>query len=322
MRTAFTLDSVRMATAGAALLAMMACTTTPPPKRLPTLADWSWGEAFRECPQCPEMLVVGPGEFTMGAEGGEPGRPEGPPRLIDIRYPFAVGRYEVTVEEYGAFVTATGHPVTGGCRVWAGEWVYPPENDFRSPGWRRSPQPRDPVACVSWLDAKAYVAWLTEVTGSGYRLLSEAEWEYVARAGTDTSWPWGEEPSDGCQSANIYDASGARDFAFPWEPEACDDGFGAVAPVGSFTPNAFGLYDLIGNVWEWNEDCYKAPYHHLPVNGGAYQEQGSCERRSVRGGSWITRTTRQRSAFRGRDPETTVFSFFGFRVARDLAPGP
>ncbi len=289
---------------------------------LPTLTRWAWGEVFRECEQCPEMVVVGPGQFTMGAEGGEPGRPEGPPRLIDIRYPFAVGRYEVTFGEYQSFVAATGHPVAGGCRVWTGEWVYPQRATFRAPGWGREPQPRDPVACVSWLDATAYAAWLSARTGSRYRLLTEAEWEYVARAGTETPWPWGERGADGCATANIYDVTGHREFAFPWQPEACDDGHGAVSPVGSFPPNAFGLYDVIGNVWEWNEDCYQAPYAHLPVDGSAYQADGACERRSVRGGSWITRTSRQRSAFRGRDPAPTLFSFFGFRVARDLALRP
>lgn len=305
---------------GALLLGLTGC-ATPTPQALPTLARWAWGETFQECARCPEMVVVGPGEFIMGAEGGEPGRPEGPARLIDIRYPFAVGRYEVTFAEYEQFVRATGHPVSGGCRVWNGEWVYPEVATFRLPGWHR-PESRDPVACVSWLDAKAYVAWLNELTGSRYRLLSEAEWEYLARAGTDTPWPWGEKASDGCQVANIYDETGALEFGFPWEPEDCNDGHGDPAPVGSYPANPFGLHDMIGNVWEWVEDCYRAPYYHLPVNGRAYQVAGDCERRSVRGGGWITRTSRQRTSFRGRDPEATLFSFFGFRVARDLAPGP
>ena len=116
----------------------------------------------------------------------------------------------------------------------------------------------------------------------------------------------------------MYDASGAKASAFNWAPFDCDDGFGQVAPVGSFKPNAFGVYDIIGNVWEWTADCYQAPYPAQPVDGSAVQAPGACEKRVARGGSWITRPSRQRVSFRGRDPEDALYSFFGFRVARDL----
>ena len=142
----------------------------------------------------------------------------------------------------------------------------------------------------------------------------------MARGGTTTDYFWGNEDAtaSACQYANVYDASGAKTSAFNWAPFDCDDGFGQAAPVGSFKPNAFGVYDIIGNVWEWTADCYQAPYPaHRPM-AARCRRSGACEKRVARGGSWITRPSRQRVSFRGRDPEDALYSFFGFRVARDL----
>jgi formylglycine-generating enzyme required for sulfatase activity len=279
------------------------------------------GSEFRDCADCPAMVVVPPGEFRMGFPGGEEGRPEGPVRDVRIGYAFALGRTEVTQREYATFVAATRRATRGGCQVWDSEWTFPADADWTNPGYGRVPFDDEPVACVSWEDARAYVEWLARGTGERYRLPTEAEWEYAARAGTTTGYFWGSDASAGppaCDFANVYDESGQEKNAFNWAPFACDDGFGQVAPVGSFRPNAFGLHDMIGNVWEWTADCYVAPYPAAPVDGSAVEAAGECERRTARGGSWITRPNRQRVTFRGRDPPETLYSFFGFRVARDL----
>ncbi len=277
------------------------------------------GTVFRDCPDCPDLVVIPPGRFRMGAEGGEEGRPEGPVRDVVIRTAFAAGVTEVSQEQFAAFVVATRREIPGGCRVWDGtEWLYPADADWTNPGYGRVPFAEEPVACVSWQDARDYAAWLATRTGKPYRLLTEAEWEYVARAGTTGTFPWPDgDPAAPCAAGNVYDAAGVRANDFPWEAFDCDDGYGQASPVGSFAANAFGLKDVLGNLWEWTADCYVAPYPREPVDGSAVFA-GDCDRRTVRGGSWITRPGRQRVSFRGRDPEDARFSFFGMRVARDL----
>ncbi|CAG0942313.1 Formylglycine-generating enzyme [Gammaproteobacteria bacterium] len=280
------------------------------------------GSLLQDCAQCPALVVIPPGEFLMGAPGGEEGRPEGPVHKVHIGKPFALGQVEVTQAQFAAFIGASGHVMAGGCQVWQGEWRTPPDADWTNPGYGRAPFDDEPVACVSWNDAQAYVQWLSQRTGRHYRLPSEAEWEYAARAGSTAAYYWVDQGADAdsgaCAYANVYDASGARANGFSWAPFGCDDGHAQAAPVGSYLPNAFGLHDMIGNVWEWTADCYQAPYPATLVDGSAVQAaQGSCERRAVRGGSWITRPSRQRVSFRGRDPVDARYSFFGFRVAAD-----
>jgi len=172
------------------------------------------------------------------------------------------------------------------------------------------------VACVDWSDVKAYVQWLSEQTGHTYRLLSEAEWEYVARAGATTTYPWGDGEDGACKNANVYDADSAIPL-IPWETLSCVAGFKIVSPSGQFEPHSFGLYDMIGNVWEWTQDCYVMPYPDESVNEQPI-ERDNCDRRVVKGGSWRTSFNWQRPAFRGRDPEVFASQIFGLRVARDL----
>ena len=280
------------------------------------------GTTFSDCPDCPQMVVVPPGKFRMGFDGGEPERYEGPVRDITIGYSFAVGKYEITNAQYRAFSKDTKRVSTKGCYALAGKVGYRyepmPGKDWEDPGYGRPIRDDEPAACITWTDAHDYVAWLARKTGKKYRLLSEAEWEYVARAGTTGRFIWGDSPERACEQSNIFDASGAR--ALPGTDigvAPCDDGLPGVAPVGSLKPNKFGLHDVIGNVWEWVEDCYTMPHAaDAPVDGSPQVKTG-CDRRGSRGGSWISSYERQRTAFRGRDPVDRISQIFGFRIARD-----
>ena len=255
------------------------------------------GDEFSDCDICPQMVVVPAGTFTMGSPASEEGRRdyEGPQHSVTIPAPFAVGVYEATFAEWDACVRA------GGC---AGD---APDDE----GWGRSSRP---VINVSWNDAQAYVSWLSLHTGADYRLLSEAEWEYVARAATRTARYWGESASDHCRFAN-----GDDDYRL------CQDGYEDTAPVGSFEPNAFGLFDVLGNVSEWTQDCWDgsygdppAGYAGAPTDGSAWEPEYYCIHRALRGGSWGHRPWRLRSADRDGFPSDFSHSTFGFRVARTL----
>lgn len=276
------------------------------------------GGEFADCPGCPVMVVVPAGRFQMGSDEGEAGRPEGPIHEVKIAYDLAVGKFEVTYGQFSEFVRESGHLPAGNCIVWTDKWEPLEDASWRNPGHGREPMESEPVSCISWYDAKAYVDWLANKTGKPYRLPSEAEWEYVARAGTTTRYYWGDTADGICQRINLFDESGRRASDLTYVSADCDDGHAYTAPVGSFPPNPFGLHDVIGNVWEWTEDCYEIPYRPELSDGRSRQVEGACERRSIRGGSWITSAPRQRAAFRGRDPADLVFSPFGFRVVRDL----
>ena len=259
------------------------------PDQVPRKWTRNPGDTFRDCPECPELVVVPAGSFMMGSPEGEEDRfnDEGPLHEVRIDYPLAVGAYAVTFDEWDACVS------DGGCGG------YRPDDN----GWSRGARP---VISVSWEDAQRYVKWLSWKTGKGYRLLSESEWEYVARAGTRTRYWWGD--GIGRNRANC-DGCGSR-----WDDEQ-------TAPVGSFSPNAFGLYDVHGNVWEWVEDCWNGSYDGAPTDGSAWvSEDCDCDQRVLRGGSWFDGPGYLRSAYRNWN--TTGFRYFiiGFRVARTLTP--
>ncbi len=284
------------------------------------------GRTFKDCANCPQMVVVPAGTFEMGSaklnemRGGE-ARPEGPVRQVTIAKPFAVGKFEITYAEFAAFVEATGYRSSTTCSVGMNTSNVAAIT-CRGPLFGRTPAPNDPVTCVSWTDAVAYTAWLSGKTGKPYRLLTEAEWEYAARAGTKTKWPWGEDDLAACTYENVFDLDSQA--ALPpgsklnWEPLACHDGHGMLAPVGSYPANPFGLHDMLGNAWEWVEDCSLELYPAAPVDGSAVEVAGACEKRGVRGGSWYARIERHRASFRGRDTEPTSTHQFGFRIARAL----
>ena len=251
-----------------------------------TGSSWSAGHEFRDCPECPEMVVVPPGSFEMGSPSSDGGSVEHPVHEVTIARPFAVGVYEVTFGEWDACVSG------GGCGG------YRPSDE----GWGRGNRP---VIYVSWEDAKAYVEWLSRKTGVAYRLLSESEWEYVARAGTRTEYWWGDDI--GRNRANCSDC-GSR-----WDGEQ-------TAPVGSFPANPFGLHDVHGNVDEWVEDCANDSYNGAPTDGSAWVS-GDCGHRVLRGGSWYSFDMFLRTAGRGRDvTDSREYNGHGFRVARTLAP--
>lgn len=284
--------------------------------------------AVRDCPTCPELVSIPAGTFSMGSDRiekmrGDEMRPQGPIRTVTITKPFMAGKYEVTNKEFEAFVTASGYKAPEACQVWGGIDVVQGKT-WRDPDYGRAPLENEPVVCVTWLDAKAYAAWLSETTGKKYRLLTEAEWEYAAKGGATTTWPWGEDAQKICEYANVFDATGRSDprqtndgGQSSAEQAECTDGFAIVAPVGQFKPNGFGLYDTIGNVWEWAEDCSLELYPATPVDGTAVQVENACPKRAVRSASWRTRLSRQIPTFRGRDPEPTASNIFGFRIARD-----
>ncbi len=235
----------------------------PPEPETPAVTDEAVGvypQTFRDCPECPEMVVIPPGEFVMGSPEAETTREEvpdeyakweRPQHTVRIDRPFALGKYEITRAEFAAFVRKTGHEASG-CFYWTGSEVkHDTSNSWTDPGYQQTD--RDPVACVSWDDAKAYLEWLSRKSGKTYRLASESEWEYAARAGTKTARFWGEDADRGCGYANVYDRTSKSENRFDWQHHECDDGYAQTAPVGSFAANAFGVHDMLGNVYEWAE---------------------------------------------------------------------
>ena len=227
------------------------------------------GYRFRDCGGCPEMVVIPAGDFMMGSPTSEEGRHynEGPAHHVRIARPFAVGVYKVTRGEFARFIGATGHLMGDSCRTYEdGEWKERSGRDWRDPGYEQTD--RHPVTCVSWADAQAYAGWLSDETGEGYRLLSESEWEYVARAGTVTARYWVGDERVQCRYANGGDeAFKRRQAGWKWRIASCDDGHAWTSPVGSYRGNDFGLRDVLGNVWEWVEDCWNGGYHGAPRDG-------------------------------------------------------
>jgi formylglycine-generating enzyme required for sulfatase activity len=259
-----------------------AAPTAPPPPAKPSEPAASAGKAFRDCAECPEMVVLPEGAFTIGSPPGQGPDVERPQHRVTIARPFAVGKYEVTFDQWDACVTA------GGCK--------------HSPGNRGKGGGDEPVINVNWNDAQAYVSWLAKKTGKPYRLLSEAEWEYAARAGTTTRYPWGDEP--GANRGNFLDSGS------PWSGKQ-------TAPVGSFAPNQFGLHDVIGNADEWVQDCWNDSYQGAPADGRA-RDSDDCGRRVLRGGSWYSRPEAARVSHRDGVDAGNRFGSRGFRVARTL----
>ena len=266
------------------------------------------GKTFQDCLTCPEMVVVPKGQFLMGSSEDDRASwsDERPQHEVNIPKPFAVGKYEVTVGQFSEFIKEEGYKVRGMCQKYdfdSGDWDLEADLNWENPGFEQTDD--HPVVCVAWDDAKAYVERLSRETGKTYRLLSEAEWEYVARAGTTTIYHFSAEIST--EKANYNRAN---------------DG---TVKVGEYDCNAFDLCDIYGNVQEWVEDCWHDDYGGAPSDGRAWSDGcdsmgdlAGVNTRILRGGTWTDNKVDLRSAFRFngaawlRDNET------GFRVARDL----
>jgi sulfatase modifying factor 1 len=275
------------------------------------------GKLLKDCSDCPEMVVIPGGTFSMGQQTGRARPDEQPVHQVTIRS-FAAGRTEVTRAEFSLFVRETGKDTPGPCTTDSdhdGRWALDPAADWMDPGVPTSD--RHPVTCVNWADAQAYIQWLSARTGKTYRLLSEAEWEYAERAGSTTEYGWGDDPDQMCGFANGADLAAGKTFP-AWSGGAnCDDGHDFAAPVASYAANAFGLYDMAGNVWEWTADCY-GPYALQLRDGTPFQAE-YCPRRALRGGSWVRGLADLRSAQRNGLPRPEQRGGdIGFRVARDL----
>ena len=264
-------DTARAAGEDPALVAFLAAEEA---ERL--VRKWSAGTEFRDCAECPLMVVVPAGSFRMGslAGAGDEDQVHG----VEISKLFAVGKYEVTFSEWDACVSG------GGCG-------HGPDDE----GWGRGTRP---VIDVNWEDARSYAEWLSGETGAGYRLLSEAEWEYAARAGT----------------------TGRFHFGWTISTDQANYHGNKTVPVGSFPSNGFGLHDMHGNVFEWVEDCWHDSYASAPADGSAWTSGGDCSRRVLRGGSWNNFALSLRSANRGGFTAGNRDSSLGFRVARTLTP--
>jgi formylglycine-generating enzyme required for sulfatase activity/energy-coupling factor transporter ATP-binding protein EcfA2 len=250
-------------------------------------------QEFQDCGRCPRMVVVPGGRFMMGSLAGKGADDEHPQHLVTIARPFAIGKFEVTFDEFD-----TCAELGGGCTK---------PYDY---GWGRGSRP---VVSVSWDGAQKYLSWLSRETGKQYRLLSESEYEYAARGGKQTAYPWGDTVElDGKAMANCSDCTSL------WDDRQ-------TAPVGQFAANSFGLYDMVGNVWEWVQDCYHPGYEidvsqsevKAPENGSAWTDS-QCQERVVRGGSWDYDPQYLRSAVRDRNSSFFQGSDLGFRVARTL----
>jgi formylglycine-generating enzyme required for sulfatase activity len=250
------------------------------------------GDSFKECDRdCPEMIIIPAGSFTMGSPESETGRlaREGPQHEVTIAKRFAVSKSEVTWDEWGACVKYGDCP------------------HISDSAWGRGTRP---VINVTWEQVKQYVAWLSKMTGQTYRLLTEAEWEYAARAGTNTAYPWGNEIGNGNANCSGCGSQWADDEENP-----------KTAPVALFPPNAFRLHDMNGNVWEWVEDCYQSNYNEAPTDGSALITR-DCINHVIRGGSWIVWRFPHsaRSASRDHYAKDQLRAYVGFRVARTLTP--
>lgn len=311
------------------------------------------GEKFTDCKGCPKMIVIPAGEFIMGGSGLANEKvpdDELPQRPVRVPRPFAMARYEVTIGEFKKFAAATGRKPGDSCFGWDKKGL-PGElkgNDWTKPGFRQSDT--QPAVCVTWDEATEYAKWISSRTGKRYRLPSEAEWEYAARGGSSDVMP-GETPGGLCKYGNVADLSAAQAIGDPaaksWRPKEsakyrgairlgpkfslwvgktevpwlvapCRDGYAlTTAPVGRFSANRFGLYDMVGNAWEWLADCWAEGYGGAPSDTTP-RDSAPCKMRLLRSGAWAMNNDGWRYSDRDRDHPERRYSVVGFRLARDI----
>ena len=311
--------------------------------------------SLRDCADCPEMVVVPSGNYRMGSPRDRAlTESEGPRHEVRISDAFAVARFEITRGQFAAFVKESGYTAFEGkgCSILKHDdlnWVDDDSKDWRNPGFEQGDD--HPVVCISWDDAKAYANWISKKTGKNFRLLSEAEWEYAALAGSRNLRPWGDDEKAACQHANVWDETYQKERGLPrradtgyrnqgagtgprfrdqeidplkqkkgdWflESHWCADSYSFTSPVGKFSPNAYGLHDMIGNAWEWVEDCLNFTYLGAPNDGSPWQS-GNCDLRVLRGGAWTSVPAEARAVQRLFRLKSLRRADVGFRIARTL----
>jgi formylglycine-generating enzyme required for sulfatase activity len=285
------------------------------------------GKSMRDCPECPELVVIPAGSFTMGSTPAETTRAgvpdaralnEQPAVKVTIGRSFAIGRYELTVGEFRAFATATGFKATAGCFGFKDKsWALFPQATWEAPG--HPVTDRHPAMCLNSSEYRQYLAWLSRKTGATYRLPTEAEWEHAARLGT----PAGQAPQAGdawaCKEFNAADRQFTVNFDDKWPAFACDDGYLLTAPVGTYAANGLGMYDVLGNVSEITADCFVGGHKGRPADGSARRvEPKPCSPLVFKGGSWAGEPSFLRPAFRVAATAEVRGNGFGMRVVREL----
>lgn len=296
-----------------------------PEPQAPSSASSQPGARFKDCDTCPEMVVVPAGSFLMGSPESEEGwrEYERPQHAVTIAKPFAAGIFEVSRDEFEAFVSATAHNTGTTCEIFGANGTKDISGrSFRNPGFKQ--EGNHPAVCVSWEDAKAYAEWLSKTSGKTYRLLTEAEWEYAARAGTTSLYHFGNDSSSICDFANGSDQTlKSSGLLRDWTYASCKDGSVYTAKVGAFKTNAFGIHDMHGNVSEWVQDCWERDYSGATTDGTATTpcdvQLGTWEKgRVLRGGSWNEEPQHQRSSRRSHIMPELRLNDVGFRVGRTL----
>ena len=271
---------------------------------------------YKDCADCPDMIAIPSGGFEMGSPSvdAETVSDESPVHHVNVKS-FLLGKTHITRGQFAAFVKATNYDAGKKCWVFDQSWQERDGANWRNPGYPQ--QENHPAACINWYDARAYANWLTRKTGKQYRLPTEAEWEYAARAGSAAAHYWGENSDQACGHANVGDQKlKSLIYGVLWETHNCDDGYAFTSPVGSYKPNAFGLYDMQGNLWQWVLDSWTENYNQAPTDSSDWPDVGVY--RVLRGGSWSIGPLYLRSAKRIKSNASDRVNTDGFRVARSL----
>lgn len=302
----------------------------------PASEDRAAPGSIRDCDTCPELMRIPAGEFLMGADIDEPrglGLPEfwasreQPVTHVTVARDFYLGKYEISRGEFARFAAATGYSPEPGCWHFVGsEWLFDESRNWQDA--RIGQDDTHPVTCVNWLDAQAYLAWLSQETGQTYRLASEAEWEYAVRAGTQTAYWFGDDPGQICEFVNLGDITTRERFGWDqteikyemmnnWKGEDCRDGHATTAPVHETAANPFGLHGMLGNANEWVADCWNDDHSGATGTQAPRLTGADCGLRVMRGQGWTAIAASTRPAFRLKMNATDRRFTFGFRVARD-----
>ncbi len=258
-----------------------------------------------------QFVTIPAGEFIMGDKDGQ--RDERPRHPVSIDS-FYMQTTEITVEQFDIFANATNHPTNFGCWYFNSGWLFSAELNWRNPGYPQ--QPNHPAVCISWNDTQQFITWLNQQQQEyRFRLPTEAEWEYAARAGSHERYYWGSDPSGLCTHANASDKQTLKHFP-SFRSNDCDDGYVETSPVGNYLANSYGLFDVYGNAWEWTQDCWHESYSHAPEDGSAWE--GNCMRRVFRGGGWGDNPKFARSGLRNRTEANKHKDDIGFRLVLEI----